>query len=57
MYAKARRGEIENFTGISDTYEPPRRCEIRLDTVTKGVEGNANLIFEELGRIGFIKSA
>jgi sulfate adenylyltransferase len=57
MYAKARRGEIENFTGISDAYEPPSSCEIRLDTVTKGVEENTNFIFGELRRLGLIKSA
>jgi adenylylsulfate kinase len=32
LYAKARRGEIANFTGISDPYEPPRRPELTIDT-------------------------
>ena len=30
MYAKARRGEIKNFTGIDDPYEPPENPEIIL---------------------------
>lgn len=30
MYAKARRGEIPNFTGVSSAYEPPERAEIHL---------------------------
>ncbi len=32
LYAKARRGEIKNFTGIDSPYEPPTDPEIYLDT-------------------------
>lgn len=32
MYAKARKGIIKNFTGISDPYEEPAECEIEIDT-------------------------
>lgn len=32
LYAKARRGEIDLFTGISAPYEPPVAPELRLDT-------------------------
>jgi bifunctional enzyme CysN/CysC len=32
LYAKARRGELKNFTGIDSAYEPPERPEIHLDT-------------------------
>lgn len=32
MYAKARRGLIPNFTGISDPYEAPENPELRIDT-------------------------
>ena len=32
LYAKARRGEIANFTGIDSPYEPPEAAEIHLDT-------------------------
>jgi adenylyl-sulfate kinase len=32
LYAKAKRGEILEFTGVSDTYEPPLHPEIILDT-------------------------
>lgn len=32
LYARARRGEIRNFTGIDDPYEPPASPEIRIDT-------------------------
>jgi bifunctional enzyme CysN/CysC len=33
LYAKARRGELANFTGIDSGYEPPSSPEILLDTV------------------------
>jgi bifunctional enzyme CysN/CysC len=32
LYAKARRGELKNFTGIDSVYEPPQSAEIRLRT-------------------------
>jgi sulfate adenylyltransferase len=32
LYAKARAGEIREFTGISDPYEPPARAELTIDT-------------------------
>ena len=32
LYAKARAGEIENFTGISAPYEPPLSANIEIDT-------------------------
>jgi bifunctional enzyme CysN/CysC len=33
LYAKARRGELKNFTGIDSPYEPPEAPEIRVNTV------------------------
>jgi len=38
LYAKARRGEIANFTGISDPYEAPERAELVLDTTQLSVD-------------------
>jgi bifunctional enzyme CysN/CysC len=32
LYAKARRGELPNFTGIDSPYEPPEAPELRVDT-------------------------
>ena len=32
LYARARRGEVPNFTGIDDPYEPPEHPELTLDT-------------------------
>jgi sulfate adenylyltransferase len=55
MYAKARRGEIKEFTGISDPYEAPLNPEITLDTVNHTPEENARLIMRELAKRGFVK--
>ena len=38
LYARARRGEIKNFTGIDDPYEPPDNPELTLDTRALSVE-------------------
>ena len=38
LYARARRGEISQFTGIDDPYEPPSRPELRLDTTCLTVD-------------------
>jgi adenylylsulfate kinase-like enzyme len=38
LYAKARRGELANFTGIDSRYEAPTTPDIRLDTVAQDVE-------------------
>lgn len=38
LYAKARRGEISNFTGVSDPYEPPAKAEVVIDTTGASAE-------------------
>lgn len=55
MYAKARRGEIKEFTGISDPYEAPLNPEITLDTVGHTPEENARRIMRALAARGFVK--
>jgi sulfate adenylyltransferase len=55
MYAKARRGEIKDFTGIDDPYEPPRHAEITLDTMSHSPEENARLILDHLIQRGFVR--
>ena len=56
MYAKARRGEIKDFTGIDDVYEPPEKPEITLHTVEQTPEENAREIIDFLIEKGFIES-
>jgi sulfate adenylyltransferase len=55
LYAKARRGEFKNFTGVDDPYEAPLRPEVTLDTLFKTPEENAGLILDHLLQRGFIK--
>jgi adenylylsulfate kinase len=38
LYARARRGEVRNFTGIDDPYEVPEHPELTLDTRILSVE-------------------
>jgi sulfate adenylyltransferase len=55
MYAKARRGEIKDFTGIDDVYEIPETAEITLDTMNSTAAENAASILEFLTAKGFVK--
>jgi adenylylsulfate kinase len=41
LYAKAFKGEIKEFTGVSDPYEPPENPEITVDTENETVEQSA----------------
>ena len=44
LYAKARRGELPNFTGIDSPYEQPEHPEVRVDTTTLSPEEAANRV-------------
>ena len=55
MYARARRGEIKEFTGISDPYEVPLNAEITLDTTRHSPQENAQLILDYLIQKGFVR--
>ena len=48
LYAKARAGEIGNFTGISSPYEPPLAPDIRIDTTRMAAEDAAELIVDRV---------
>jgi bifunctional enzyme CysN/CysC len=54
LYAKARRGEIKHFTGISSPYEAPENPELRIDTAKLTAEGAADAVvayLKEKGRL------
>lgn len=44
LYARARRGEIKDFTGVSAPYEPPVAPALAIDTAGKTVEESVNEI-------------
>ncbi len=48
MYKKARLGEIKNFTGISDPYEPPDNPDILINTHKEDVDESVSKIIEYL---------
>ncbi len=48
LYARARAGEIANFTGISSPYEAPETPDIRIDTATETPEAAALRIVEHI---------
>ena len=53
LYKKARSGEIPNFTGISDPYEPPAEAEILIDTSDISIEKAADQLIDELEKLGY----
>ena len=44
LYAKARAGELKNFTGVDSPYEPPEHAELRIDTTRLAPEAAAEAI-------------
>jgi adenylylsulfate kinase len=57
LYAKARSGEIKEFTGISDPYEEPENPELRIETAGKTPEESAEDILSYLEDEGLIPKA
>jgi sulfate adenylyltransferase len=54
LYALARAGKIEEFTGVSDPYEAPTHAEITISTVTSSAEENSRTILEYLEKRGYL---
>jgi adenylylsulfate kinase len=54
LYEKAFKGEIKEFTGVSDPYEEPSDPEIVLDTEAHSPEESAALVVAELERLGLV---
>ncbi len=52
LYAKARSGEIPEFTGVSDPYEAPEKCEITIPTQDQSIEESAAMVLAYLDQNG-----
>lgn len=52
LYARARAGDIPEFTGVSDPYEEPAAPELRLDTTELEPQQSARLVLEKLEELG-----
>ncbi len=54
LYAKARAGLVQHFTGISDPYEAPQDADVSIDTTELSPEESAQQIILHLEREGFV---
>ena len=54
MYKKAMRGEIKEFTGVSDPYEEPLNPEILLETDKETLEECATDVLDKLKEFGYL---
>jgi adenylyl-sulfate kinase len=54
LYARALRGEIEHFTGVSDPYEPPEAPEVVVDTEAEPVARSVAHILDRLHALGYV---
>jgi sulfate adenylyltransferase len=54
LYAKARRGEIPDFTGISSPYEEPDDAAVRVDTTGRTIEDALDDVLEALAKTGHL---
>ena len=57
LYKKALAGEIKNFTGVSDPYEPPLNPEITVDSEHESEPESLQRILAYLERAGWIPKA
>lgn len=54
LYKKARKGEIKQFTGIDDPYEPPNNPEVECRTDLEELDESVAKIFSKLKELGYI---
>lgn len=54
MYQKALRGEIKEFTGVSDPYEEPLNPELVLETDQESLDESAQRIIDFLKKTGYL---
>jgi adenylyl-sulfate kinase len=55
LYKKALAGELPQFTGVSDPYEPPLHPEVTVHTAAESPEQSADKVWETLERLGLVR--
>jgi adenylylsulfate kinase len=55
LYAKARAGEIKEFTGVSSAYEPPTVPELVLNTSSQPLDACVDKVIALLHERGIVK--
>ncbi|WP_039990628.1 adenylyl-sulfate kinase [Fischerella thermalis] len=56
LYQKARAGQIKNFTGIDDPYEPPLNPTLECRTDLETIEESANKVLLKMAELGYINA-
>jgi adenylylsulfate kinase-like enzyme len=54
LYKKARAGELKNFTGIDDPYEPPLQPELTIDATSTSPQEAAAILLQYLEKQGIL---
>lgn len=54
LYKRARAGEIKQFTGIDDPYEPPINPEVNCETHKETLEESVNKVLAKLEELGYL---
>jgi adenylyl-sulfate kinase len=57
LYKKALAGEIKQFTGVSDPYEPPLDPEVTINSAQETPASSAARILDTLERLGYLQPA
>ncbi|MGB7083953.1 MAG: adenylyl-sulfate kinase, partial [Phormidesmis sp.] len=55
--AKARSGEIKQFTGISDPYEPPTNPEVNCETHKETLDESVDKVIAKLEEMGYLPTS
>ncbi|MDJ1177854.1 adenylyl-sulfate kinase [Roseofilum sp. BLCC_M91] len=55
LYKRARSGEIKQFTGISDPYEPPTKPEIECRTDLEELSESVDKVWNKLVEMGYLQ--
>jgi adenylylsulfate kinase len=56
LYKKAMAGEIKNFTGVSDPYEPPENAEVVVATDKESPEQSVQKVIGKLEEMGYLEA-
>ncbi|MEM8544067.1 MAG: adenylyl-sulfate kinase [Cyanobacteria bacterium P01_H01_bin.119] len=54
LYKRARTGEIQNFTGISDPYEPPLNPDVNCQTHKETLEESVGKVMDKLKALNYL---
>lgn len=57
LYARARRGEVPHFTGVSDPYEAPDDADVVVDTSVEDLDVSVGRVLDALAGRGWVVPA